>query len=110
MIHRMSLFFVFCVFFFQAEDGIRDWSVTGVQTCALPIYALSKDGTRLLHGGKLGVSGCNFFCGHEEVWFRLCLTHGGELISWMRSLQSEIERSEERRVGKECRGWGVAEH
>src|SRR5438093_6850726 len=29
------------IFFFQAEDGIRDWSVTGVQTCALPIY----DGT-----------------------------------------------------------------
>src|SRR5262249_56821933 len=29
---RGSLFF-----FFQAEDGIRDWSVTGVQTCALPI-------------------------------------------------------------------------
>ena len=29
---------VFCFFFFfQAEDGIRDWSVTGVQTCALPI-------------------------------------------------------------------------
>src|SRR5258706_8835865 len=27
----------FCFFFFQAEDGIRDWSVTGVQTCALPI-------------------------------------------------------------------------
>src|SRR3989339_346431 len=26
-------------FFFQAEDGIRDWSVTGVQTCALPIQA-----------------------------------------------------------------------
>src|SRR2546430_11468040 len=24
--------------FFQAEDGIRDWTVTGVQTCALPIY------------------------------------------------------------------------
>src|SRR3989454_8501820 len=31
----MSLFFVF---FFQAEDGIRDYKVTGVQTCALPIY------------------------------------------------------------------------
>src|SRR5438093_8215327 len=30
------LLFVF--FFFQAEDGIRDWSVTGVQTCALPIF------------------------------------------------------------------------
>src|SRR5258706_2134827 len=27
-------------FFFQAEDGIRDWSVTGVQTCALPIFDL----------------------------------------------------------------------
>ena len=30
----MNVFF----FFFQAEDGIRDTSVTGVQTCALPIY------------------------------------------------------------------------
>src|SRR5262249_57224318 len=28
-------------FFFQAEDGIRDWSVTGVQTCALPIFVLN---------------------------------------------------------------------
>src|SRR5438093_4004848 len=28
------------LFFFQAEDGIRDWSVTGVQTCALPISPL----------------------------------------------------------------------
>ena len=28
----------FCFFFFQAEDGIRDYDVTGVQTCALPIY------------------------------------------------------------------------
>src|SRR5256885_12886475 len=27
-----------CFFFFQAEDGIRDYKVTGVQTCALPIY------------------------------------------------------------------------
>src|SRR2546427_12870891 len=30
-----------CFFFFQAEDGIRDLTVTGVQTCALPIAALS---------------------------------------------------------------------
>src|SRR5699024_11392424 len=29
---------VFCPFFFQAEDGIRDRNVTGVQTCALPIF------------------------------------------------------------------------
>src|SRR5205807_4405345 len=28
---------VYCFFFFQAEDGIRDYKVTGVQTCALPI-------------------------------------------------------------------------
>src|SRR5262249_57698952 len=47
-----------CVFFFQAEDGIRDWSVTGVQTCALPIlrgrrrpdwsYGVTKLGARIL--------------------------------------------------------------
>src|SRR5256885_10427058 len=29
-----------CFFFFQAEDGIRDYKVTGVQTCALPIYVM----------------------------------------------------------------------
>src|SRR5256885_16751711 len=29
-------------FFFQAEDGIRDYKVTGVQTCALPIYRRAK--------------------------------------------------------------------
>src|SRR5256886_4057166 len=31
----------FCFFFFQAEDGIRDLTVTGVQTCALPICCIS---------------------------------------------------------------------
>src|SRR5437764_3555603 len=36
-----ALFF----FFFQAEDGIRDTSVTGVQTCALPIFAIRTVGT-----------------------------------------------------------------
>src|SRR5690606_41045379 len=34
-----------CRFFFQAEDGIRDFHVTGVQTCALPISALHVFGT-----------------------------------------------------------------
>src|SRR5947207_8456900 len=33
------LLLLFCFFFFQAEDGIRDHCVTGVQTCALPISA-----------------------------------------------------------------------
>src|SRR5437016_9665965 len=36
----------FSVFFFQAEDGIRDWSVTGVQTCALPISESLSAGQR----------------------------------------------------------------
>jgi len=35
LVYSVQRFFI--VFFFQAEDGIRDWSVTGVQTCALPI-------------------------------------------------------------------------
>src|SRR5215204_7143865 len=34
------MFYVFVFFFFQAEDGIRDHCVTGVQTCALPISAV----------------------------------------------------------------------
>src|SRR5438046_4024056 len=38
------------LFCFQAEDGIRDWSVTGVQTCALPIYLGSGAGTLLEAG------------------------------------------------------------
>src|ERR1017187_5462038 len=45
-------------FFFQAEDGIRDTSVTGVQTCALPIFLShgkpenERPGTRLRRQGK----------------------------------------------------------
>src|SRR2546427_3660183 len=35
------------IFFFQAEDGIRDLTVTGVQTCALPICAASKSSQAL---------------------------------------------------------------
>src|SRR5438309_3254852 len=39
----MFLFFFFCFFFFfQAEDGIRDGTVTGVQTCALPIFSYGR--------------------------------------------------------------------
>src|SRR5256885_16098222 len=34
-----------CFFFFQAEDGIRDYKVTGVQTCALPIYIVVSEKT-----------------------------------------------------------------
>src|SRR5260370_25288170 len=41
---RMKRSLLFLFFFFQAEDGIRDSSVTGVQTCALPISAPRSDG------------------------------------------------------------------
>src|ERR1022692_5158030 len=45
-----------CFFFFQAEDGIRDYKVTGVQTCALPIYRIGRrgvdDGIRAHHPRK----------------------------------------------------------
>src|SRR5215203_5084850 len=45
--------FVF-FFFFQAEDGIRDIGVTGVQTCALPIYDLGFETVYDLIGGRAG--------------------------------------------------------
>src|SRR5262249_57954573 len=40
----LMIFFCSVFFFFQAEDGIRDWSVTGVQTCALPIWSDGRSG------------------------------------------------------------------
>src|SRR5256885_10766545 len=46
----------YCVyfFFFQAEDGIRDYKVTGVQTCALPIsVTLKSDQKKRLNKGRL---------------------------------------------------------
>src|SRR5437762_272194 len=42
------IFFLFFFFFFQAEDGIRDTSVTGVQTCALPIFPVTSPATALV--------------------------------------------------------------
>src|SRR5688572_11068855 len=47
-----GLFFFF--FFFQAEDGIRDLTVTGVQTCALPIYLPLGVDTFRMAGSMLG--------------------------------------------------------
>src|SRR5690606_752781 len=46
------------VFFFQAEDGIRDFHVTGVQTCALPIW-----GRRFIPGSKTDLHRSAFFPG-----------------------------------------------
>src|SRR6266487_2238189 len=45
------------VFFFQAEDGIRDGRVTGVQTCALPISGLDGGGGRVHRSGVPGGHG-----------------------------------------------------
>ena len=44
--NKMEMSFSFFLFFFQAEDGIRDTSVTGVQTCALPICGQPFPGRR----------------------------------------------------------------
>src|SRR5262249_60019396 len=88
MILRRALFF-----FFQAEDGIRDWSVTGVQTCALPI---SRDSGH----------------GYGFASFEVDPTGvpGGWTTMTVRShrvLDQQNPRSEERRVGKEGRSrWG----
>src|SRR5690606_41202397 len=43
-------------FFFQAEDGIRDFHVTGVQTCALPIYLEDKHFDGLIGSHLLAVA------------------------------------------------------
>ena len=70
-------------FFFQAEDGIRDYKVTGVQTCALPISSRSWPtmySTKVLRAeAKSRASACQ------------------------RAASCASPRSEERRVGKECR-------
>src|SRR5207302_7976845 len=48
----LVLFLVFWFFFFfQAEDGIRDFHVTGVQTCALPIWILKTKPASCASGG-----------------------------------------------------------
>src|SRR5256885_10179060 len=45
---------VCCFFFFQAEDGIRDYKVTGVQTCALTISELLRDPLRIVRQRDAG--------------------------------------------------------
>src|SRR5260370_10889790 len=51
LIPLLSRLLTLFVFFFQAEDGIRDSSVTGVQTCALPISGRSGRGIRSEYNG-----------------------------------------------------------
>src|SRR5690606_40033090 len=89
-------------FFFQAEDGIRDFHVTGVQTCALPIFRdVCRDVYRQGGAGEL-----------VKWWVATCFDLLQTVITERRKgsfIMSETRfiqwsgRSEERRVGKECR-------
>src|SRR5437762_10302938 len=91
-------------FFFQAEDGIRDTSVTGVQTCALPISGAGLN--EVFHVFSAGYFAIGIFqMQRAAIAIRI---HG------MRNPHADDAalairrvRSEERRVGKECRAvWG----
>src|SRR2546428_13812104 len=83
------------IFFFQAEDGIRDLIVTGVQTCALPIYR------------DLELVQWLDYLGFDEAWIGEHHSAGWEIIS---SPEIFIARSEERRVGEEGRSRGSPYH
>src|SRR5689334_23830679 len=96
---------MFC-FFFQAEDGIRDGTVTGVQTCALPIW--SGSGRRSPVVDELyrlvSVTG-RLFPGpgrYLRFWLSALLIASCNIRSSC-ALAVPWPRSEERRVGKECR-------
>src|SRR3712207_8800932 len=90
---------MFSFFFFQAEDGIRDIGVTGVQTCALPISRLAAEeiGQRE-RGAQRGPPAATV--ARVAVAFEqrlLVLGHPRDHLG-----PGDV-RSEERRVGKECR-------
>src|SRR5688572_32396222 len=80
-------FFFFFFFFFQAEDGIRDLTVTGVQTCALPIW--DQAGFPHRRGSSDRAARLRSFPGSGGTTFI--------------GRSANAPRSEERRVGKECR-------
>src|SRR5438876_1481025 len=91
----MFIFFFFFFFFFQAEDGIRDGRVTGVQTCALPILdAVHRRPTMPV---------CYRCTASTNVWY--VEDFSGTLWddAWRNWTSGTNSRSEERRVGKECR-------
>src|SRR5258706_10061485 len=90
---------LFLFFFFQAEDGIRDWSVTGVQTCALPICRL-RAGVPRVHPGLVAVRGMGANDRRRLEPFPRAI-HAR--VPRGLAARSFPDRSEERRVGKECR-------
>src|SRR5437879_11579575 len=81
------------VFFFQAEDGIRGTSVTGVQTCALPISAVHRPRLQGIHPPVR----------HDpRAHFAVLSAIERENREVAPIVEGRV-RSEERRVGKECR-------
>src|SRR5690606_39469486 len=98
---------------FQAEDGIRDFHVTGVQTCALPISVTGKASFNQLASElreRTG-SGMSRQSLHERLDERATAFLMAVLCALMEQRFKPVvtghgERSEERRVGKECRSGG----
>src|SRR5262249_59725173 len=82
-------------FFFQAEDGIRDWSVTGVQTCALPILA----GGVVDHAARHGDGVFEHLVGNANLAQGMDAAHRQGQVDRPAALGPV--RSEERRVGEE---------
>src|SRR5436190_22562473 len=105
--------FVAFVFFFQAEDGIRDHCVTGVQTCALPICELLRAHCAAIATEEAVLREGGGRAGHERqrkmnrlpVRERLGRLLDKESPFFEIGLWAayKMYRSEERRVGKECR-------
>src|SRR5690606_39666132 len=96
-------------FFFQAEDGIRDFHVTGVQTCALPIYGDRgrRSPDRAIRSAMLG-RGVSPACSSDRSrYLSISLSMVSSSGSLAASAAARSKRSEERRVGKEgrCRRW-----
>src|SRR2546426_1948564 len=91
----------FFFFFFQAEDGIRDYKVTGVQTCALPISVgdVARHFRKATEASRLVAHGRDDHIGPEP---RPIFAHSPALV-FQPTLARRHSRSEERRVGKECR-------
>src|SRR5438128_12108925 len=93
----MYCVFFFFFFFFQAEDGIRDATVTGVQTCALPIC-------------KSNLAGGFFQKEPREREKRVGDRARFDLRDDVFKSRNARQRSEERRVGKECRSRWSPDH
>src|SRR3989441_166361 len=93
-------------FFFQAEDGIRDKLVTGVQTCALPILRRTPGNARRREAVALTLLREKALGEIQALGeLRHLAPHGLELLVERLLVLDELaaDRSEERRVGKECR-------